>query len=89
MWYVYILLCQDNSFYTGIATNVEKRLKAHNQGRGVRYTRNRRPVKLLYAEPLTTKSRALKREIEIKKLSVANKLRLIKYGTGQRFSLAA
>ena len=89
MWYVYILRCNDNSLYTGIAIEVEKRLKAHNQGKGARYTKTRRPVALLYREQAQTKSQALKREIEIKSLSLANKIKLVKCGVGQRFSLGS
>jgi putative endonuclease len=89
MWYVYIVKCKDNSLYTGISTNPEKRLSDHNRGKGARYTRPRRPVKLLYTEEYETKSEALKREIEIKDFSTGNKGKLVKLGTGQRFSLGS
>jgi len=85
IWYVYILRCNDDSFYTGISTNVGERLLRHNNGKGSKYTRSRRPVELAYMEKFQTKSQALKREIEIKKLSVENKKKLIKFGIGQRF----
>jgi len=85
IWYVYILRCNDDSFYTGISTNVGERLLRHNNGKGSKYTRSRRPVELAYMEKFQTKSQALKREIEIKKLSVENKKKLIKFEIGQRF----
>lgn len=67
---VYILQCDDNTFYTGIASDLEKRLNEHNHSnRGAKYTRYRRPVTLLYHEKYPNKSEALKREIVIKKMS--------------------
>jgi len=89
MWYVYILRCKDDSFYTGISVDVEKRVKRHNSPKGAKYTRTRRPVELLYTEKFNTKIEAIKREIEIKRFSRENKRRLIKFGLGQRFSLVA
>ena len=76
-WYVYILRCGDDTLYTGITTNVEKRLEAHRSGKGAKYTRSRLPVELVYQEELTDKSCALKREAAIKKLSREKKLQLI------------
>jgi len=70
-YFVYILICSDGSFYTGITSDIEKRLKQHNgilKGGSI-YTRSRRPVKLIYFEEYKTRSDALKREYEIKKLS--------------------
>ncbi|HWA52465.1 MAG TPA: GIY-YIG nuclease family protein [Patescibacteria group bacterium] len=67
MWFVYILLCQDNSFYTGITNNLSKRFKAHKNGKGAAYTKSHKPVKIIYQEKFPDKSSALKREIEIKK----------------------
>jgi putative endonuclease len=84
MWYVYILECSDGSLYTGISSDVDGRLKRHNAGKGARYTRMHRPVKLLYSEQFDTKSEALIREIEIKNFSIENKKRLIKFGRGER-----
>lgn len=66
-WSVYILRCRDKSLYTGISTNVEKRLEVHNQGKGAAYTRTRRPVILLWQERSVSESNARKREIEIKR----------------------
>jgi putative endonuclease len=76
--YVYILECSDKSLYTGTTNNLEKRIKEHNNTTsGAKYTRGRRPVKLVYAETCSTLSIALKREAEIKKLSRSEKLHLI------------
>ena len=77
-WYVYILQCSDNTLYTGITKDLERRLEEHNHGRAAaKYTRARRPVKLVYQEPLADHSSALKREREIKKLPAAGKRILI------------
>ncbi|AKP66674.1 GIY-YIG nuclease family protein [Companilactobacillus ginsenosidimutans] len=76
-YFVYILLCADGTFYTGTSNDVDKRVKTHNSGKGAKYTKTRRPVKLLYTEKLTDKSAALKREIEIKKLSRMKKEKLL------------
>ncbi len=68
-WYVYMLCCSDNSYYTGITKDITRRLQQHNDGpRGAKYTRSRRPVKLVYQEQLDDHSSALKRECEIKQL---------------------
>ena len=77
MWSVYILQCVDNSLYTGIALDVKRRIKEHTDGKGSRYVRSKLPVKLLYHEPCRGKSRALKREAEIKRLSRSKKLALM------------
>ena len=78
MWYLYILRCGDGSLYTGITTDVEKRLEAHRIGKGAKYTRGRGPLELVYREECGDHSNALKREMEIKALSREEKLRLIK-----------
>lgn len=73
---VYILLCSDMSLYTGITNNLERRFKQHNgqiKG-GAKYTRSKRPVSLLHSEKFETKSDAMKREYEIKKLKKVKKL---------------
>lgn len=75
-WYVYILQCTDGTLYTGITDNVQRRIAVHNSGKGAKYTRGRRPVVLLYEETCTDHSNALKREIEIKRLSKLDKLKL-------------
>ncbi len=77
MNYVYILECADGTLYTGWTTNPERRVKTHNAGKGAKYTRSRRPVKLVYTELCEEKSSALRREYEIKQLSRAQKLLLI------------
>lgn len=76
-WKLYVLRCCDGSLYTGITTDVEKRISAHNAGKGAKYTRSRKPVELVYYEECTDHSAALKREIEIKALSRDEKLKLI------------
>lgn len=65
-YFVYMLLCQDNSYYTGSTNNIEKRFKDHLEGRGARYTKSHKPIKIIYKEEFATKSQALKRESEIK-----------------------
>ena len=78
-WTVYILRCRDGSLYTGITTDPERRLAEHNSDRGAtRYTRARRPVQMIYTEPAEDRAAASRREAAIKRLSRAEKLRLIK-----------
>ena len=77
-WYVYILRCADQTLYTGITNRLQQRLRAHNAGKGAKYTKGRRPVHLLYWETCTDKSAALKREAAIKKMKRAEKLLLCK-----------
>jgi putative endonuclease len=74
MWFVYILLCEDNSLYTGSTNNLEKRFADHKSGKGGKYTRSHKPLKIVYQEPFETKSEALKREIEIKKWNRPKKI---------------
>jgi putative endonuclease len=77
-WVVYILECKDKTLYAGITNNLEKRLEQHNTGsEGAKYTRARRPVKCVYQEEQQNRSEATKREMEIKKLSRLEKLKLI------------
>jgi putative endonuclease len=69
MWYVYILECKDKTFYTGITTDLERRIKEHNTSLlGAKYTKSRRPVKLVYSKRKRNKSYAQKEEARIKKL---------------------
>ena len=77
-WTVYILRCADGTLYTGIAPDVEKRLQKHNEGKGAKYTRGRTPVELVYREEHPNRAEASKREYQIKHLSRAEKLELIK-----------
>ncbi len=74
---VYMVCCADDTYYTGIATDVEHRIMVHNSGKGAKYTRSRLPVHLVYKEEGLTKSEALKRELAIKKLSRQKKEALI------------
>ncbi|MBR6444680.1 MAG: GIY-YIG nuclease family protein [Firmicutes bacterium] len=74
--YVYIVECSDGSLYTGWTTDVAKRVEAHNSGKGAKYTRSRRPVKLVHYEEFPTKEKALRREAQIKKLTPAKKRQL-------------
>jgi len=77
-YYVYMLRCNDCSFYTGFTTNIERRLEEHRSGNGSRYTRSRLPVRLVYLEEHASMSDALKREDEIKRFSKREKMELIK-----------
>lgn len=77
MNYVYILECSDNSLYTGWTNNLEKRIRAHEQGKGGKYTRARLPVRLVYFEQYDNRIDAQKREYEIKQLRRDQKLKLI------------
>ena len=72
-----MLRCADGSLYTGWTTDPERRLKAHNAGRGAKYTRSRRPVELAYLEQWDTPREAMRREWQLKQLSRAEKLELI------------
>jgi len=78
MYYVYLLKCSDGSFYTGITTDLDRRTKEHNESiKGAKYTRNRRPVSLVYFAPYSSRSEASKEEYRIKKLSRDEKIKLI------------
>lgn len=77
MWYLYILRCGDGTLYTGITTDVARRLEAHRQGRGAKYTRGRGPLELAYQEGCGTHSQALKREAAVKRLPRQEKEALI------------
>ncbi len=76
-WYVYIVRCSDKSLYTGVTSDIQRRLKEHNSGKGGRYTKSRAPVTLVYSEAYKTKSEALSRESQIKRWSRAKKKALI------------
>ena len=79
-WYVYVLRCADNSLYTGVALDVNKRLDEHNgvTKNGAKYTHARRPVELVYQEPADSRSEACKREYAIRNLKKPQKENLIK-----------
>lgn len=76
-WFVYMLRCRDGSLYTGVTTDVHRRLAAHRAGSGSRYTRARLPVRLVYLEHGGSRSAALRREAAIKRLDREAKLRLV------------
>ena len=75
--YTYILRCTDGTYYCGWTNNLDRRLKAHNEGKGAKYTRSRRPVALVYYEAFSTKEEAMRREYEIKQLPRKKKEELI------------
>ncbi|MBI5361278.1 MAG: GIY-YIG nuclease family protein [Planctomycetes bacterium] len=77
MWFVYILRCRDNSLYTGITTDLDKRLARHNTGQGAKYTASRIPVKIVYYEEHPDKSSAIAREHSLKGLTKAKKEELV------------
>ena len=77
-WSVYILRCGDDSLYTGISNDVVARLARHNAGKGARYTRSRLPVKLVWKRRVADQSAALKLEVQLKRLTRAEKLKLIR-----------
>ncbi len=76
-WYLYILRCKDDTLYTGITTDVQKRLEVHQSGKGAKYTRGRGPLELVYSESCGSHSQALKRELQVKALSREEKKSLI------------
>ena len=75
--YTYILRCADGTYYCGWTNNLDRRLKAHNEGKGAKYTRSRRPVALVYYEAFSTKEEAMRREYAIKQLPRKKKEELI------------
>lgn len=76
MYFVYLLECEDSTLYTGITTDVPRRFKEHQEGKGARYTRTRRAARIVYTEEHPDRSSALKREAEIKKWPRERKLAL-------------
>ena len=81
-YYLYILRCGDGSLYTGITTDVERRLAVHRSGRGAKYTRGRGPLTVVYREECGDKSAALRRELAVKALTREEKLARIE-GSGE------
>lgn len=78
MWFVYIVSCSDGTLYTGITTDLERRLEEHNSDKGgARYTRSRRPVRLAYREVVGNRSEAARREYLIKRMTSVEKMRLV------------
>lgn len=79
LWYVYMVECADKTLYSGITTDLERRIQEHNDSvKGARYTRAKRPVTLVYSEQLPDRSTASKREYELKQLSREDKLTLVR-----------
>jgi len=74
--FVYMVECSDGTLYTGYSTDVDRRVRRHNEGRGARYTRSRTPVRLKFKEGFRSKADALRREIEIKRMRRNSKLLL-------------
>lgn len=81
IWNLYMLCCGDGTLYTGITTDVERRLQMHQTGKGAKYTRGRGPLTLVYQEKCTSRSQALQREAEIKAMRREEKKRLCENGT--------
>ncbi len=79
-WHVYIILCSDDSFYTGLTTEIERRFRQHASGRGAKYFRGREPRQLVYLESGHTRSSAGKRELEIKGMTRDGKAMLAASG---------
>lgn len=76
-WFVYIVRCRDGSLYTGATNDLDKRVRAHSEGKGARYTRSRRPVVLVFSRRARDKRSALRQEYRIKQLTRVEKLALI------------
>lgn len=76
-WHAYVLRCADGTLYAGITTDVDARVRAHNEGRGARYTAGRRPVSVVYREACVSRSAALRREYALKRLTRAQKEALV------------
>ncbi len=81
--YTYVVRCADDSLYCGWTNHLKERIDAHNSGKGAKYTKSRRPVELVYYEQFETREEAMRREAAIKRMSRAEKLRLIA-GPGEK-----
>ena len=77
--YTYLVRCADGSLYCGWTNHLEQRIPAHNEGRGAKYTKSRRPVSLVYYEEFATRREAMQRESAIKKLTRKEKLQLVEH----------
>lgn len=77
MNYTYMVRCKDGTLYTGWTNNIERRMEAHNSGTGAKYTKSRRPVKLVYCEEFQTKEEAMKREYAIKHMEKKEKEKMV------------
>lgn len=82
--YTYLLQCADGSIYCGWTNHLEARVQAHNLGKGAKYTKSRRPVRLVYYEVFATKQEAMRREWALKQLTRAEKLELIEKGSSRK-----
>ena len=81
MWHVYILQCGDKTFYTGVTTSLKRRVEEHNTSAiGAKYTKGRRPVRLVFSKKFVSRSQALKEECRIKKLNRGEKMNIINKG---------
>lgn len=80
-YFVYLLLCDDGSYYTGYTNNVALRFERHKKGYGARYTRIRRPEKVVYVEEFKTRGAAIRRELQVKSLTHREKHELISTGS--------
>ena len=80
-YYVYVILCEDGSFYTGYTKNVDSRLRLHMNGKGARYTRMHKPKKLAYTEEYSSRAEAMRRERRVKTMGHERKLELIESKT--------
>lgn len=87
MNYTYVVECKDKTLYTGWTTDLEKRMAAHNAGKGAKYTRSRLPVTLIYYEEFDTRKEAMSRECAIKRLSRYEKLQLVQNFDGYYIQL--
>ncbi len=76
-FFVYILECRDNTYYTGYTNNIEKRLERHNNGTASKYTRSRLPVKIVWKKKAKSRNGAMKTEVKIKKMTRSEKKRLV------------
>ncbi len=77
-WFFYVIRCSDDSLYAGVTTDLQRRISEHNSGkRGAKYTRSRRPVRLVFSEQLANRSEAQRKEISFKKLARKQKLEII------------
>jgi len=83
-YYVYIIICEDGAFYTGYTQDVEARMKLHKLGRGAKYVRTHQPKKVVYLEKFDTRSNAMKREREIKRLPRKEKQKLTSLRTRKK-----
>jgi putative endonuclease len=88
-WFVYIVSCSDGTYYTGITTDIERRLREHNETRaGARYTRARRPVKLVYRESAASRSEAARRESRVRRIPAAEKREMAAASASRKTNLA-